>query len=99
MPKLATKVMGWLDPQPDDIILDIGCGGEYLSSGGLEKRDTSFDIKSTDGILDVEMAKVLAQGKGKLHGIDSSRAMIDASVKAIQDSGVDNSTFEGRCAT
>ncbi|ROV91494.1 hypothetical protein VMCG_09459 [Cytospora schulzeri] len=66
VPKLATKVMGWLDPQPDDVILDIGCG---------------------DGILDVDIAQVLAQGKGKLHGIDSSKAMIDASVKAIQDIG------------
>lgn len=59
----------------------------------------SFDMSTyTDGILDVELAQVLAQGKGKLHGIDSSRTMIDASVKAIQDIGVDNSTFFGRCA-
>lgn len=43
------------------------------------------------------MAKILAQGKGKLHGIDSSQAMIDASVKALKDIGVENSTFEGRC--
>ncbi|KAF7864100.1 hypothetical protein EAF04_007065 [Stromatinia cepivora] len=26
VPKLATKVLGWLDVQSDDIILDIGCG-------------------------------------------------------------------------
>lgn len=32
VPKLATKVMQWLDPQKDDVILDIGCGGEYPSS-------------------------------------------------------------------
>ena len=34
MPKLATKIMQWLDPQPDDIILDIGCGGKYKSTSG-----------------------------------------------------------------
>lgn len=26
VPKLATKVLGWLDVQKDDVILDIGCG-------------------------------------------------------------------------
>lgn len=28
VPKLATVVLGWLDVQKDDLILDIGCGGE-----------------------------------------------------------------------
>ncbi|PBP19838.1 S-adenosyl-L-methionine-dependent methyltransferase [Diplocarpon rosae] len=26
VPKLATKIISWLDVQEDDIILDIGCG-------------------------------------------------------------------------
>ncbi|KAI4862572.1 S-adenosyl-L-methionine-dependent methyltransferase [Hypoxylon rubiginosum] len=26
VPKLATKIVQWLDPQQDDVILDIGCG-------------------------------------------------------------------------
>ncbi|KAK6074083.1 methyltransferase [Seiridium cupressi] len=30
VPKLATKIMQWLDPQPDDIVLDIGCGDGIL---------------------------------------------------------------------
>ncbi len=28
VPKLATKVIGWLDVKEDDVILDVGCGGE-----------------------------------------------------------------------
>lgn len=32
MPKLATKVVQWLDVQPDDRIWDVGCGGEFLFS-------------------------------------------------------------------
>ena len=32
VPKLATKVVEWLDVQPEDVILDIGCGGEKLIS-------------------------------------------------------------------
>ncbi|KAI1499044.1 S-adenosyl-L-methionine-dependent methyltransferase [Biscogniauxia marginata] len=31
VPKLATKIMQWLDPQPDDVILDIGCGDGVLN--------------------------------------------------------------------
>lgn len=27
VPKLATKVVSWLDIQKDDVILDVGCGG------------------------------------------------------------------------
>lgn len=30
VPKLATKVLQWLDVQEDDVILDVGCGGEFL---------------------------------------------------------------------
>ncbi len=29
VPKLATKVVQWLDPQKDDVILDVGCGGAF----------------------------------------------------------------------
>ncbi len=29
MPKLASKVIGWLDVKEDDVILDVGCGGEW----------------------------------------------------------------------
>jgi len=29
VPKLATKVLEWLDVQEGDSILDVGCGGEF----------------------------------------------------------------------
>jgi hypothetical protein len=47
-----------------------------------------------DGILDVEFAKVLSEGTGSLHGIDSSEAMIEAAKKLCKDS--DKCTFTGR---
>jgi hypothetical protein len=31
VPKLGTKVVSWLDVQKDDVILDLGCGGEFSS--------------------------------------------------------------------
>ncbi|KAI1492941.1 S-adenosyl-L-methionine-dependent methyltransferase [Biscogniauxia mediterranea] len=31
VPKLATKIVQWLNPQPDDVILDIGCGDGVLN--------------------------------------------------------------------
>ena len=32
VPKLTSTVVSWLDPQPDDIILDIGCGDGHLTA-------------------------------------------------------------------
>ncbi|AEO70142.1 uncharacterized protein THITE_123024 [Thermothielavioides terrestris NRRL 8126] len=79
VPKLATKVMQWLDPQKDDVILDVGCG---------------------DGVLNVEMARVVAQGSGRIHGIDSSPAMIAAAQKAAESAALaDRCTFEVLDAT
>ncbi|CZT47012.1 uncharacterized protein RSE6_07535 [Rhynchosporium secalis] len=57
VPKLAGKVIGWLDVQQDDRILDIGCG---------------------DGIINLQLAQVVSRGKGSVHGIDASPAMIEA---------------------
>ncbi|KAH7319266.1 methyltransferase, partial [Rhexocercosporidium sp. MPI-PUGE-AT-0058] len=61
VPKLAGKVIGWLDVQPDDMILDIGCG---------------------DGIINIQLGQVLSKGKGKIHGIDASPAMIESAQKS-----------------
>ncbi|OHW94166.1 methyltransferase type 11 [Colletotrichum incanum] len=73
VPKLATKVVQWLNVQKDDVILDVGCG---------------------DGVLDVDFGKILAQGKGSLHGIDASPAMISAAKKAVEGAGLSNCEFE-----
>lgn len=42
-----------------------------------------------------EICQVLAQGKGSLHGIDSSPAMIKAAQKAHEDAGIKCASFEG----
>ncbi|KAF4457940.1 hypothetical protein F53441_195 [Fusarium austroafricanum] len=76
VPKLATKVVSWLDLQKDDVLLDIGCG---------------------DGILNAEFSKILAQGSGSMHGIDSSASMIQAARELCKDSK--NSSFDVLDAT
>ncbi|CEJ88825.1 hypothetical protein VHEMI04853 [[Torrubiella] hemipterigena] len=53
---------------------------------------TSFTKHHLDGILNAEFAKVLANGTGSVHGIDSSPAMIDAARELCKDSK--NATFE-----
>ncbi|KAL2885852.1 DUF1776-domain-containing protein [Ceratocystis lukuohia] len=70
VPKLATKVVQWLDVQKDDVVLDLGCG---------------------DGILDEQFIRVLRQGSGRLTGLDSSVAMIEAARKLVPD---ENASFE-----
>ncbi|KAI1087275.1 S-adenosyl-L-methionine-dependent methyltransferase [Rostrohypoxylon terebratum] len=74
VPKLATKIVQWLDPQKDDIILDIGCG---------------------DGILNIQISEILAQGSGSIHGTDSSPAMIAAAQQAAANST--NSSSASKC--
>ncbi|KAI1392966.1 S-adenosyl-L-methionine-dependent methyltransferase [Hypoxylon trugodes] len=73
VPKLATKIVQWLDPQKDDVILDIGCG---------------------DGVVNIQMQEVLAQGSGSIHGTDSSPAMVDAAKAAAAKAGASKCTFE-----
>ncbi|KAJ6785750.1 hypothetical protein PWT90_04840 [Aphanocladium album] len=58
----------------------------------LQKDDVILDIGCGDGILNLEFAKVLAQGKGTIHGIDSSAAMIDAAKALCKE--YPNATFE-----
>lgn len=54
---------------------------------------TQFIIIIIDGILNKEFAKVLAQGSGSVHGIDSSDAMIQSAKELCKDEK--NATFEG----
>ncbi|KAL5314822.1 hypothetical protein ACEPPN_017471 [Leptodophora sp. 'Broadleaf-Isolate-01'] len=61
VPKLAGKVIEWLDVQEDDLILDVGCG---------------------DGIINLQLAQILSKGKGKIHGVDASQAMVEAARKS-----------------
>lgn len=98
VPKLATKIMQWLDPQPDDVILDIGCGGTpSLSTLPVNSPSQSLTIPhQPDGVLDLQIGHILSRGTGSLHGIDSSPAMIAAAEKAAVDAGLRSKcTFQG----
>lgn len=52
--------------------------------------------RSADGVLTVDIGKVLSQGKGSLHGIDSSPSMIQAADQIVAKDGLKNCTFEGK---
>ncbi|OAA62827.1 methyltransferase type 11 [Niveomyces insectorum RCEF 264] len=60
----------------------------------VQKDDAILDIGCGDGVLDLQFARVLAQGTGRLHGVDSSAAMITAAGKAAADAHFTNCTFE-----
>jgi hypothetical protein len=59
-------------------------------------------------MLDISIAQILSRGKGHLHGIDSSRRMIEAAQNLARRSGIvgvekkEIITFEGQyccCST
>ncbi|KAL8662926.1 MAG: hypothetical protein Q9168_008181 [Polycauliona sp. 1 TL-2023] len=45
VPELATTVIQWLDPQPDDIVLDLGCGDGLLTA---KLKDTCASVTGID---------------------------------------------------
>ncbi|KAL8756800.1 MAG: hypothetical protein Q9199_002690 [Rusavskia elegans] len=45
VPKLATTILQWLDPQPDDIVLDLGCGDGVLTA---KLRETCASASGVD---------------------------------------------------
>ena len=57
-------------------------------------RETTYSI---DGVLNIQIAETLAKGKGRIHGIDSSTAMINTAKLDAEKAGVEKlCTFEGR---
>ncbi|KAJ3949242.1 uncharacterized protein N0V96_000357 [Colletotrichum fioriniae] len=66
VPKLATKVVQWLDVQKDDIILDVGCGdgvldvefGKVLSQG----KGSLHGIDASPGMISAAKKAVSAAG-------------------------------------
>jgi ubiquinone/menaquinone biosynthesis C-methylase UbiE len=92
VPKLAGKVTQWLDLQKDDVVLDLGCGGMsdlcFFTHIPVTAADYCVDV-----ILNIEFGKLVAQGKGSVHGIDSSAAMIKSAQELCKD--VPTCTFEG----
>ena len=57
----------------------------------------TYQCSILDGILNLEFAKTLSGGTGKVHGIDSSEAMINAAKKAAaaDPAASKTCTFEG----
>lgn len=52
VPELATKVVTWLDPQPDDQILDIGCGDGTLTVKIKERCASILGLDSSSNMIE-----------------------------------------------
>ena len=50
-----------------------------------------------DGVLNIQFAQTLVKGKGKIHGVDASEALISAATKAASSDEAAEKvcTFEG----
>lgn len=52
VPELATKVVSWLNPQPEDIILDIGCGDGPLTAKIKERCASVAGFDSSPNLIE-----------------------------------------------
>ena len=52
VPELTSKVVGWLDPQPADIILDLGCGDGLLTAKIKERCASVTGFDSSSNLLE-----------------------------------------------
>ncbi|KAL8850480.1 MAG: hypothetical protein Q9221_004623 [Calogaya cf. arnoldii] len=51
VPELATRVLQWLDPQPDDIILDFGCGDGVLTAKLKESCASATGVDASANLI------------------------------------------------
>ena len=51
VPELTTTVMSWLDPQPEDVILDLGCGDGILTARIKDCCDAVTGVDSSMNLI------------------------------------------------
>ncbi len=84
--------------QKDDTILDLGCGGKFPSQSSLaNSRMLVIEKPIIDGVINLQLAQTLSQGKGRIHGVDANEAIIAAARKAAASNpaATKTCTFEG----
>lgn len=59
VPQLATAIVQWLNPQPDDIILDLGCGDGALTS---KLKQSSASVTGVDSSANLVISAKKAYG-------------------------------------
>lgn len=52
VPELASKVISWLDPQPSDVILDLGCGDGLLTARIKEHCASVTGLDSSANLIE-----------------------------------------------
>ncbi|KAI0014979.1 S-adenosyl-L-methionine-dependent methyltransferase [Xylariomycetidae sp. FL0641] len=69
VPKLATKVMQWLDPQENDSILDIGCGDGVLDVqiGKAAPKGTHVGVDSSQTMIEAARKAMKDAGVENFH--------------------------------
>ncbi|KAL8857982.1 MAG: hypothetical protein Q9178_005442 [Gyalolechia marmorata] len=51
VPELATTVLQWLDPQPDDMVLDLGCGDGVLTAKLKETCASATGVDASANLI------------------------------------------------
>jgi len=61
VPQLTTKILKWLDPQPTDVILDIGCGDGVLTANIAGRCQKIYGVDSSPSMIEAANTNVRKQ--------------------------------------
>ena len=58
-------------------------------------KKSAYYSQILDGVVNIQLQEILAQGSGSIHGTDASPAMIEAAIQAASKVNASKCTFEG----
>jgi len=71
--EMRDEAIGWLDVQPEDRVLDIGCGTGFATEGLLNEVETVYGLDQSAHQLEKAYAKFGRDGPVKFHRGDAER--------------------------
>ncbi len=86
--EMRDRAVGWLDLDPDDRVLDVGCGTGFATEGLLQHTDDVWGLDQSAHQLERAYAKFGKRGNVRFHRGDAERLpFADDSFDAYWSSG------------
>jgi ubiquinone/menaquinone biosynthesis C-methylase UbiE len=71
--EMRDEAIDWFDPDPDDRVLDVGCGTGFATEALLERTDAIYGLDQSTHQLEKAYAKFGKRGPVRFHRGDAER--------------------------